>query len=412
MPTEVFLRKMSDHMESGIVVGWLVDEGDEVQKGQPLLEFETDKANVELPSPASGVIRGIRPGIDPGVKVPVGETIAFVTEPDEEPPSLPPFVPENGVGADENGGSNEESKEARRVDEDTRVQATPVVRKLARDLGVELELVEGTGSKGRVTKRDVRDYVEKTRPESLASQDSGTDGEWLELTQGQKLTGERMLESVRSVPQFSLTMNADSTNLLDLQKSISQSLPEGSHSPPSITSILVSLVSNALAKFPRANASYRDGRVRLHRRINIGVAIGLETGLVVPVVKDANKKTIPEISEELSRYQEKAKSGGLEIEDLSGGTFTISNLGMYGVDQFTAIVNPPESAILAVGQIVHSPSRVSGEAIALRPTMSLTLSVDHRSMDGVQGARLMQTIKELVEEAHPPMRESLQAEDN
>lgn len=220
-----------------------------------------------------------------------------------------------------------------------------------------------------------------------------------------------MLESVRSVPQFSLTMKADSTGLLQLQKSIAQRGSEGTQNTPSITSMLVSITSKAIAKFPRATASYEGGRLKLHSQVNIGVAIGLDTGLVVPVIKDANRKTILQISEELEAFQGKAEEGELDVEDLSGGTFTISNLGMYGVDQFTAIVNPPESAILAVGRIVEVPTKVHGDTIALMPTISLTLSVDHRSMDGVQGARLLHMIKEIIEEPHSLFQDNPQGKD-
>jgi pyruvate dehydrogenase E2 component (dihydrolipoamide acetyltransferase) len=405
MAVEVFIHKMSEHMESGEIIRWLVKEGDRIERRQVIMEVMTDKVVAELEAPASGILKGIRAGAVDGATVPVGETIAFIAEPGEEVPVLPPLrlagaekvakatpPPISGVSAPVRA-------------EPGQVRATPVARKLAKELGVDLSLVKGSGPEGRIKEEDVRAFVAAAQATAPAPQPTPEAVEWLDLTPIQRLTGQRMLESVQTAPQFALTASVDTTNALWLREALMDRIVTETGERLSITALLVKIVAAALTNHPRANASFDGGRVKLHRQINMGVAVSTHDGLVVPVIKEADQKSLVQITRELKSFQDKArgmrypsKMGILfSIEDLSGGTFTLSNLGMYGIDRFNAILNPPQSAILAVGRVIKTPVGMPGDTIALRPIMSLTLSVDHRAMDGVQGAKFLAEVKERIE---------------
>lgn len=450
MAAEVFMPKMSDHMQAGEVVEWLVQEGSAVEKGQPILSIMTDKSTVDLEAPVSGILKGIRAGVTPGALVPVGETVAFVATAQESVPTLPPL----GASKSETPASPiTESLPTPTAPEAPRpkpgeIRATPVVRRLARELGIDLALVHGTGQEGRITEQDLRHYADSLKspePETVPvspiarriAQDLGVDlsrvqgtgprgqitkedlkqfapatpaptgtapapsadDNWLDLNLIQRLTGQRMLESVHAAPHFALSVDVDMTNALQLRETWMSRVLEETGERLSITGVLVKIVAATLQAFPRANASYQDGRIRLHRAINVGVALGTNEGLVVPVIRDANTKMLVQITRELKNYQDKANSMRFQPDDLTGGTFTISNLGMFGVDRFNAIINPSQSAILAVGRIIKTPVGMPDDTIALRPMMNCTLSVDHRSLDGVQGASFLALLKERL--AHP-----------
>jgi pyruvate dehydrogenase E2 component (dihydrolipoamide acetyltransferase) len=455
MAVEVFMPKMSDHMEAAEIVEWLVQEGSAVEKGQPILAIMTDKATVDLEAPGSGILKGIRAGVIAGAVVPVGETVAFVAAATENVPALPPLgaskIEPPAPSAPERLPTAPAAQAPRA--EPGQIRAAPVVRRLARDLGIDLALVQGTGPEGRITEQDVRQYSESLKtpsrqePEPLAvspiarrmAQDMGVDlsrvqgtgprgqitkedvsrfaaaspapaqqpsvpapsgdDRWLELNPIQRLTGQRMLESVSSAPHFALSVDVDMTNALQLRETWMSRVEQETGERLSVTGVLVKIVAATLQAFPRANVSYQDGRIKLHQAINIGVAIGTNDGLVVPVIRDANTKTLVQITRELKIYQDKAQSMRFQPGDLADGTFTISNLGMYGVDRFNAIINPTQSAILAVGRIVKTPVGMPDDTIALRPMMNCTLSVDHRSLDGVQGANFLALLKERL--THP-----------
>jgi len=452
---EVFMPKMTDHMAVGELIRWLVDEGDSVEAGQAILEVMTDKIAVELEAPASGILKGIRAGAEEGVEIPVGETIAFVAEPDEDVPNLPPLAPTTSQAGQETlmrgAGSPVETPDEPAGVQPGKVRAAPAVRRIARELGVGLALVTGSGPGGRIREEDVRAFAEShpakppdrtetlpaspvarrlarelgidladvrgtgpngriTREDVEASADAAStvteiefteeDVEWLDLTPIQRRTGQRMIESTQTVPQFALTAYVDVTAAVQLRQSLMERVLVETGERLSFTAILVKIVAAALKHYPRANASFEEGRVKLHRRINVGVAVGTDEGLVVPVVKDADQKSLVQIVKHLRSFQDKASAMRFESEDLSGGSFTISNLGMYGIDHFHAIINPPESAILAVGRIVNTPAGMPDGSIALRPTMSLTLTVDHRSMDGIQGARFLAEVRQRLEQPY------------
>ncbi|MGC8877611.1 MAG: dihydrolipoamide acetyltransferase family protein [Anaerolineae bacterium] len=457
MATEVFMPKMTDHMEAGEIIRWLVKEGDRVEQGQVIMEVMTDKVVADLEAPASGILKGIRPGAVDGAIIPVGETFAFIAEPDEEVPALPPLTgqavpaPENvltaaeamesasapiepgqvlaapavrrlakelGVdltfvrGSGPGGRIREEDVhafvEARKsqetAEESGAVRASPLARRLARELGVDLTQVRGSGPGGRIREEDVRAFAEAQKAARVAVTaapvTTAVQVEWVDLTPVQRLTGQRMLESVHHAPQFTLYVTADTTNLLWLREALMERILAETGERPSITALLVRIVAAALKEHPRVNASFEGGRIRLYREINIGVAIGTDDGLVVPVIKAADQKNLLQIVQELKTFQEKARVMRFTSEDLSGGTFTVSNLGMYGIERFDAIINPPQAAILAVGRIIKTPVGMPDDTVALRPMMSLTLTIDHRVLDGVQGARFLSAIKEKIEKPY------------
>lgn len=394
MAVEVFIHKMSEHMETGRIIRWLAREGEAVEKFQVLMEVETDKVVAELEAPASGVLKGIRPGAVDGAVVKVGETIAFIAEAGEQVPALPPLEP---MEAGQAAAATPAPPPAPSMPpaEEGPLRASPVARRVARELGVDLSLVRGTGPEGRINEEDVRAFAAASaagKPSAPAAEES-----WLELTPAQRSTGFRMLESQQTAPQFSLALQADMSRALWLQEALVERARAQGLEHLSLTAILVKAAAEALKGHPRANATFEGGRIRLFGRINVGVAVGSEAGLVVPVIREADRKSLLQVAEEIRSYQEKARQMRFGAEDLMEGTFTLSNLGMYGIERFEAILNPPQSAILAVGKVVKTPLGMPDDTIQLRPTVWLTLTVDHRVMDGVQGARFLVEVKERLE---------------
>jgi pyruvate dehydrogenase E2 component (dihydrolipoamide acetyltransferase) len=391
MAIEVFMPKMSDHMEAGELVEWLVEEGGRVEVGQPIAEVMTDKAVAELEAPASGILKGIRPGAEVGAIVPIGETIAFIAAPDEPVPPLPPLATQARMMQEQT------PRPASRQMGSGQVRATPVARRLARELGVDLAQVRGSGPGGRIREEDVRRYADAGTAAPTPQPD---EAEWLELTPIQRRTGERMLESIQTAPQFALTVSADMTNALSWRDAVMEHVVATTGTRLSLTAILVKVVAAALRQYPRANASFEEGRIKVHRYVHVGVVMGTEEELVVPVIQNADQKPLAQINRELVSLRKKAQRMCLSTEELSGGTFTISNLGMYGVDHFTAILNPPQSGILAVGRIIKTPVGMADDTVALRPMMALTLTIDHRAMDGLQGVRFLAEVRQRLEQPY------------
>ncbi|MBW7884747.1 MAG: 2-oxo acid dehydrogenase subunit E2 [Caldilineaceae bacterium] len=427
MAVEFYIHKMSEHMETGEIINWLVTEGGHVEEHQPIIEVMTDKFVVELEAPAAGILAGIRPGCVPGATVPVGETIAYIVQPGEDVPRLaplpgyePPPVPEPAPVPAVAATSAVEPELIGRV------KSTPVARRMAKDLGIDIEAVRGTGPGGRVMEADIRAFVTartaatapveqpaapapppQTKTEAVAPTPApapvaaagAADGafRWQELTPVQRITGERMRESVVNAPQFALEVTADATNLLWLREALQDRVTLEARARLSVTGLLVKIVAAALTRHPLANAQFDGGRLRLHHDINIGVAFGTDQGLVVPVIKHADRKTLAEVTAEMAAFQEKARTMHFRPEDLSDGTFTVSNLGMFGVERFAAIVNPPQSAILSVGAVVKTPVALSNDTVGVRPLMALTVTIDHRVLDGLQGARFLGEVKQKIE---------------
>jgi pyruvate dehydrogenase E2 component (dihydrolipoamide acetyltransferase) len=393
MTAEVYIPKMSDHMETGKIIRWLVKEGEMVRRGQVLFEIETDKAVGEVEAPADGVLREVR--VMDGGEASVGQPVAFIAPADEtiHPVSSAPPQPSTIL------------------DPQSRIiPATPVARRAAKALGIDLRRVQGSGPNGRVREEDVRAYhlaegtaVGNEVPIAQAGPSASSTSlatENLQLSSIQKMTGERMLASIRNIPHFFLQVDVDMTRALDLLAQVRERILSEVGERVSVTALLVRVAAQALKVHPRVNASFEDGAVKIHSQIHIGVAAGAEGGLVVPVIHDADQKDLAQIAAAVKRYQKQLEGLRFAPQELSGATFTLSNLGMYGVDRFSAIINPPQSAILAAGRIVRTPVALEDDRVSVRPMMTLTLSVDHRSLDGVQGAQFLAEMKALLEQPY------------
>ncbi len=418
---EVIMPKLGLTMEEGTIIRWLKREGEKVERGEPLFEVQTDKVVMEVEAPASGTLGKIL--IPEGDTVPVVQVIAYILEPGEEAPEewpIPVAITEaapakpvsavkvlatpaakrlardKGIDLAQVRGSGEggmvtredllpflEEKLAPEVVE--RVKASPRARRLAQEKGVDLSQVPGSGPQGRITESDLLDF--------LTAQEVLTPGPI------QRLTAQRMTESFTSTPHFYLSIEAKATKLVELRERLLPVVEEKAGIRLTFTDILIVLVAKALRDHPLANASWEEGRIRISKEINIGLATAVEEGLVVPVIKRADEKGLAQIAGERKELADKAAQGKLRLEELEGGTFTLTNLGMFGVDEFGAIINPPQSAILAVGRIAERPVVEDGQVVA-RPTIRLTLSVDHRVWDGAQGARFLSDLKALIEDPH------------
>lgn len=432
MVHEIYMPKMSDHMETGHIVRWLVKEGDVVQRGQIVLELETDKAVGEIEAPADGVLKGIRAG--EGEDVPVGETLAYVAEAGEVIPSIGPInnVPvatPSAPGGNVIGSDFLASAQANPGADGDVIFATPVARHMAKELGIDLRLVHGTGPMGRIKREDMQALIDakkagevqlalppkqhpitktaeqimptfhpesESEPYAPASPTAAVEDIY-GLSHIQRITGQRMLESVTTAPHFSLQVGVDMSKVQAFIDTINRRVESELRQRVSVTAFMVRVVGVAIKKHPRVNAQFVDGGLRGQSEINIGVAIGIEQGLVVPVIRNAERKILAKINHELKGFQVKARDMRFTPADLEGGTFTISNLGMFGIDVFTAIINPPQSAILAIGRIIKTPVVADDDSIVVRPIANFTLSVDHRVLDGLQAARFLVEIKNLIE---------------
>lgn len=400
MAVEFYIPKMSDHMEEAVFTEWLVAEGDPVEKGQPVLVIETDKVTAEVEAPASGFLKNIRPGLAEGVSISVGETVAFiVNDPDEEVPLLDPLASSAGQeSVEEDAESTGPSVSQEQPDAsapfaergDGPVRATPAARKAGRELGIDLAGVAGSGPGGRVSESDVR----KLAAAGTGSEVEPGEKEWLDLTPVQKVTARRMTESNASAPQFSLVRHFDMTPVLAARASVGAD----SESKPSVTAYLVKAIASALSEHPRVNGFFRDQRIEINRDINVGVAIGTDDGLFVPVIRNADRLSVTEIAENLIRLRGLAVDQAFAPGDLEGGTFTLSNLGMFGIDEFAAIVNPPQSAILAAGRVAKAAVVDDDGDIRIRDRMTVTMTADHRSLDGLSAALFLSSVAAGLEE--------------
>lgn len=388
MAVEFYIHKMTEHMDTARIVRWLVKEGDLVSKGQILLEVETEKAVSEVEAPADGFLKGIRNEAVEGYEVKVGETIAFIVAEGEETPSLPPLIKIiKEITANEGTTQNGTIQKSFNTQ---LIRATPTARRLSKEFGINLDQIHGGGEGGVIREEDVKAYLSKVEKNEQ-------DG-WLELTPIQRLTGQRMVESVKTIPQFSVSVDIDLSLLTAFRDEYRIDNQNGLIKAPSITAILIYTVARIIKSFPLINAVFENNRIRLYREINIGVAVATDGGLFVPVIKKAEIKSIILISQELIAFQTKAQSQRFSETDLTNGTFTISNLGMYGVDRFNAIINPSQSAILAVGCLNDRLIGKLGNGMVMHPFACFSLTVDHRAMDGIYAAKFLKALKESLEQ--------------
>jgi pyruvate dehydrogenase E2 component (dihydrolipoamide acetyltransferase) len=381
MPAEVIMPALGMAQETGKILHWLKAEGDQVAEGEPLLEVETDKVTVEIDSPSAGTLAGVSAA--EGAEVPVGTTIAHVLAAGETLADLPspPTVPEAETRVTE--GEHSAAAEASLVEERRRL-ASPKARRLARARGIDLDSLAGSGPGGAVVAADI-ESMPSSGPAGSESPTTDGHGTGPEIGSIWRVMAERMEHAWREVPQFVLTRDVDAT-----------ALRADSGSGITVTDRLVQHCAQALVRHPRLTTSWDEGRLMPGPGVNIGIAVATDQALLVPVVHDADKLEAVAIAARRREIVESARAGTLRPEDVQGGTFTISNLGMYRVDAFQAIVNAPQAAILAVGRIVERPFAVDG-ALVIGPVLTLTVTFDHRVVDGARGAEFLDTLATLIE---------------
>ena len=386
MATNVLLPQWGMNMEDGLLVEWLVKEGDTVEAGQPLVEVETAKINSELEAPVSGVVAHIV--AESGTTVDVGTVLAVIAEPGESVP-----IPETGKpkAAFAVGATPRRSAPGGAVVGEGR-QVTPVARRLARESDIDLAEVEGTGPSGRVTEEDVRGAVETREPAGPVPA-----GQVVVLGGLRKTIADRMAQSVRTMAQVTLTTEADVTEMVRLKEELVSSW-RPHRLRPLDQDLILRATARALAEHPRLNATLNGDEMRLLEEVNIGVATPMPDGLVVTVVRRADEKGLLEIAQESRDLAKKAREGGLTVDDVTGASFTVTSLAGYDIDAFTPIIDPPQVAILGVGRVVEKPAAHDGR-VALRSMMYLSLTFDHRALDGVPAAEFLRTLKRHLENA-------------
>ena len=413
------MPKMSDTMEEGVIAGWLKKVGDEIKSGDILAEVETDKATMELESYDDGFLLHI--GVEKGASVPVDGVIAIIGEKGEDVNEILSSLDDNEEVKEEvkedvkelknsdqilkENPEIEEIKKEKIIEEVTessdsdRIKASPLAKKLAKEKNINLKSVIGTGDGGRITKADIENYSEEKIESSnkqnieLPQIHLKESYEEIPVTQMRKTISKRLSESKFTAPHFYLTMEINMDNCIEGRNKINES----SDIKISFNDIVLKAASVALRKHPMVNSSFLGDKIRINKHVHIGVAVAVEDGLLVPVVRFADNKSLSHISLEVKDLAGKAKNKQLQPSDWEGNTFTISNLGMFGIEEFTAIINPNDSCILAVGGIKNTPVIKNGEVVPGN-IMKVTLSCDHRIVDGVTGSAFLKTLKELIED--------------
>lgn len=404
MVTEVVMPKMGYDMTEGTILRWRKQEGDEVKRGEIIAEIETTKVTVEVEAYSSGVLRKIL--VREGQTVPVGQVIAVIAGRDEAIPGLVEKAAPSVKGAPTPAVKAEEAALVAKAEAAPRIAASPLARQIAREQGIDLRLIRGTGPGGRIIKEDVEAFLERRvaevprpAPAPVAAAPVAAPHEIpyeeRDLSRIRQTIARRMVESKKVAPHFSVTSDIDMTEALKLRKALNALAGEGAKI--SVTDMLVKAAAKALLEFREVNASFAEGKLRIYQRINIGIAVALEQGLVTPVIPDCDTKSLTQIAQEAKELVERARTGRSRPEDFTPGTFTISNLGMFDVEEFVAIINPPEAAILAVGSVIPRPVVVDGE-VKVADRMKVTLSADHRIIDGAVAARFLQRFKLFLEQ--------------
>jgi pyruvate dehydrogenase E2 component (dihydrolipoamide acetyltransferase) len=383
MAISVVMPALEMAQENGKLLAWRKKEGESVSKGEPLLEIETDKAVVEIEAPGDGILAGVTAEV--GAVIPVGETIAWLVAPGEKPPAKAATAASAARATSAAQSAAAAPALARPSAEPAAVQISPKARRLAKELGVDIGTIHGTGPDGTITSEDVQAAADgKGSPAAATVATPAPPAE--PLSQLARLMAERTTQSWTSVPHFFLQQTVDAGALQAAQKKLSASSAAGTG--PTITDVLIALIARVLEKHPKLNASWTGDNVRLNAEINISVAMAVKDGVVGAVIPKANKQAIAELSKVRRELTERARAGRLRPADISGGTFTLSNLGMYKVDAFSAIITPPQCAILAVGAIADAVVPVDGKP-GIRPVMTMTLSSDHRVVDGARAAEFL-----------------------
>ena len=402
MAVEIVMPRLSDSMEEGTVLQWFIAEGDTVAEGEPLVEVETDKASVTYESEVAGTVLSI--GVAAGDSAAVGAVIAVVgeageavataTTPASATPAMAAATPDLAAPPPSPAPPSP-----------GRVKASPLARRIAAELGVDLSTLAGTGPQGRVVRADVeRSAAGPTTTPAVGNgaaaappAPAGARGETTTrpLTRVQQTIARRMAESRATVPDFELRAEVDMTELVALR----EQLRDATDALPSYNDFIVKAAALALREFPRVNGSYRDGELQEHGRINVGIAVAADDALLVPTVVDADRKSVGQIAADARELAARVRDGSITPAELAGSTFSVSNLGMYGVDSFSAVINAPQAAILAVGSLRPRPVATADGRIVGRNTVNLSLACDHRILYGADGARFLARLRELLE--HP-----------
>jgi len=416
MASRVVMPKLSDTMEEGRILRWLKKEGDTVETGQALAEVETDKATVEMEAYTNGTIRKLISSEGQFVKV--GDLIAIIGAPGEDVSGLLPAAGAPALPAETKPAPAAAPKPPQAAAPlppagapaatGRSVKASPLALRMAAEAGLDLASLQGTGPQGRIIKRDIEAALTQAPPAALArpaapqrarslalaaARDAGPESQDIELSPVRRTIAKRLVQSKGPVPHFYLTIDVAMDRVWDAYKAL-----RDQKSSISVNDIIVKAAALALRQHPELNASFAGDHVKVFSRVHIGMAVALEDGLITPVLRDADLKPLEEISEEARSLAERARAKKLQPNEYTGATFSISNLGMMGIEEFSAIINPPEAAILAVGAVRQVPVVVDG-ALAVGWRMKATLSVDHRVADGAAGARFLQTLRKFLE--HP-----------
>jgi len=438
MATKVHMEALSPTMEEGQLVRWLKSEGEAVSNGEVLAEIETDKATMELVARGDGILRKVL--LAEGETTAVGEVIAVIAGEDEDIQDLVPAAsgedgpeapqesngdrdePEKASGdqqGEEEAASSEDEADAPaegadgRADEGTdeapdqgregRVKASPLARKVAKEADLDLARVSGTGPGGRIVVKDVEaaragDAARETAQEAGAPKvgKEGQDFEDRPLSQMRKTIARRLVESISPVPHFFLRISVDMTRTLAARERVN-GLLDAQGEKVSVNDFILKATAVALARHPEVNAQWREEAIRRHFRVHVGVAVAVDDGLITPVIRDADRKGLAEIAREVKDLAARGREKKLQPEEYTGATFSVSNLGMFGIQEFTGVINPPEAGILAVGVVEDTPVVEAGQVV-VKPTMQITMSCDHRVVDGATGARFLQTLREMLEE--------------
>ncbi len=423
MATQVVMPKLSPTMEEGQLARWLKKEGDKVAMGEPLAEIDTDKATMEMQALSNGVLRKIL--INEGESAPLGQPIAIIGEPDEDISALlkaaeaasaapakesQPVAQEAATPTSRPSVSVKESEPVTQPSrDDGRQLISPIAARMAAEAGVNLKSLQGSGPGGRIVKRDIEAAV--TNKQASASAAPRLRGVGLlrptekgavygpsgyrdePLSEMRRTIARRLVTSLGPVPHFFLTSEIDMDRAADMRRSINELYPD---IKLSVNDIIIKVAAATLIQHPQVNASFQDKTVRYYEHADIGVAVATDNGLITPVVRAADAKSLLEIAGEVRELAERARARKLQPDEYTGATFSISNLGMFGIDEFTAVINPPEGAILAVGAMTPRPVARDNE-IVIRQTMRVTMSCDHRVIDGAIGAQFLRTFKQIME---------------
>jgi len=419
MATEITLPRLGQGMESGVIVRWLKQEGDSVSKGEPLYELDTDKVTQEVEAEVDGVLQKI---VVAEGEVDVGATIAVIepngaepapeskdgeqaepeaaSKPEQEAPAPEREAPAEAAPAPGEGATDTPADTSDAEASGGRLKASPLARRIARERGVDLASITGTGPEGRILAEDV-----ERAPAGAAAAAPGTaaaahvaasagEVEVVQLSSVRKTIARRLTEAW-TAPVFQLGVSADMTEVLALRETLVEQMAEGD-TKPTVNDVFVKLAAVALVRHRPVNATFSGEEIQRHPAAHVGIAVAAPQGLVVPVVRDADRRTVQEIARARADLVGRSRDNKLKLDDMQGGTFTISNLGMFGVEQFTAVLNPPQVAILAVGSVKDEPVARDGEVV-IRPIVNLVLTCDHRAIDGADGATFLQTLVSLVE---------------